>query len=77
MCSTVTLAAALALALGACEAGQPEQEQNLSERGSTPSEVANTGAAGQANMGDTMPDEPAGPRGNRGSGTGGDSTATQ
>ena len=79
-----TLVIALsALGLAACQAGQPEQDQNLSERGSAP-EMANVGtgnvasgtlpATEQAQMGDTMPDEPAGPRSDRASGTGGDTT---
>lgn len=71
-----------ALGAAACQAGQPEQDQNLSERGSAPEIAVGTGnvasgtlpATEQAEMGDTMPEEPAGPRGDRGSGTGGDST---
>ncbi|MBA2771722.1 MAG: hypothetical protein H0U34_06875 [Sphingomonas sp.] len=70
----------LALGLAACQAGQPEQDQNLSERGSSPEVATGTGdvasgtlpATEQGQMGDTMPDEPAGPRGDRASGTGGD-----
>lgn len=70
----------LALGLAACQAGQPDQDQNLSQRGSSPEVATGTGnvasgtlpATEQADMGDTMPEEPAGPRGDRASGTGGD-----
>ena len=71
-----------ALWIAACQAGQPEQEQNLSERGDSPEVATGTGnvasgtmtATEQGQMGDTMPDEPGGPRGDRASGTGGDTT---
>ena len=80
------LAAACLIGAG-CDSGPTEQEQNLSQRGSAPEQMAGNGTgniasgtqppAEQAEMGDTMPEEPGGPRGDRASGTGGDSVPTQ
>jgi hypothetical protein len=72
------VAAALAF-LSACKAGPTEQEQNLSERGTAPEQMANGASttAAQNQLGDTMPDQPAGPNSDRGSGTGGDSVPSQ
>jgi hypothetical protein len=74
--------------VAACGTGPTEQEQNLPEREQGPEVLANTGmgneitpgtapAAEQSEMGDTMPDKPAGPSSDRGSGTGGDSVPSQ
>ena len=64
------------LLVGACGGGPTEQEENLSERGRGPEQLANSAAttAAQENLGDSMPDQPGGPTSDRGSGTGGDST---
>lgn len=71
----------------ACGSGPTEQEQNLPEREQGPEVLANTGsgnitpgtapAVEQSELGDTMPDKPAGPTSDRGSGTGGDSVPSQ
>jgi hypothetical protein len=86
---TRTLAAAAAAALlTACNSGAPtEQEQNLPERASGPEQLANTGVGNitpgtlppseQTRVTTREPETPAGPRGNRGSGTGGDSVPSQ
>jgi hypothetical protein len=78
MIKFVAVAGALA-SLCACNAGPTEQEQNLSERGTAPEQVANEASttAAQNQLGDTMPDQPAGPSSDRGSGTGGDSVPSQ
>ena len=71
----------------ACGGGPTAQEQNLSERGEAPEQVA-TDATGnitpgtapateQSELGDTMPDKPGGPSSDLGSGTGGDSVPSQ
>ena len=85
MRNTLVLAALLATA--SCGVGPTEQEENLSERGSAPEQIANSGsgniasgtapATEQGELGDTMPDEPGGPSGDRGSGTGGDTVPSQ
>ena len=64
--------------IAACGGGPTEQEENLSERSSGP-QLANESSttAAQQNLGDTMPDQPAGPTSDRGSGTGGDSVPSQ
>lgn len=55
------------------------QEENLPERSSGPEQLADEGATttAQQNLGDSMPDQPAGPTSDRGSGTGGDSVPSQ
>lgn len=65
--------------IAACGGGPTEQEENLSERSSGPEQLANESSttAAQQNLGDTMPDQPAGPTSDRGSGTGGDSVSSQ
>ena len=73
--------------IAACGSGPTQQEQNLSERGDAPEQVADSGSGNiapgtapadeQGQLGDTMPDNAAGPRGDRGSGTGGDSVPSQ
>ena len=67
----------LALLLAGCGGGPTEQEQNLEQRERGPEQVANAAGttAAQANLGDSMPDQPAGPTSDRGSGTGGDTTS--
>jgi hypothetical protein len=67
------------LLVAACGGGPTEQEQNLSERGEGPEQLANSASttAAQENLGDTMPDQPGGPTSDRGSGTGGDSVPSQ
>jgi hypothetical protein len=62
------------LVIAACGGGPTEQEQNLSERGEGPEQIANSAStnAAQENLGDTMPEQPGGPNSDRGSGTGGD-----
>lgn len=73
--------------VAACGGGPTEQEQNLPEREQGPEVLVDSGtgnitpgtapATEQANLGDTMPEEPGGPRSDRGSGTGGDSVPSQ
>lgn len=73
--------------VAACGTGPTEQEQNLSEREQGPEMLANSGtgnitagtvpATEQGQLGDTMPEEPAGPASDQGSGTGGDSVPSQ
>ena len=65
--------------IAACGGGPTEQEENLSERARGPEQLANESSTKdvQQNLGDTMPDEPAGPTSDRGSGTGGDSVPSQ
>ena len=73
--------------VAACGSGPTEQEQNLPEREQGPEVLTNTGtgnitpgtapATEQSELGDTMPDKPAGPNSDRGSGTGGDSVPAQ
>lgn len=73
--------------VAACGSGPTEQEQNLAEREQGPEVLTNTGtgnitpgtapATEQSELGDTMPDKPAGPSSDRGSGTGGDSVPSQ
>jgi hypothetical protein len=67
------------LLLAACGGGPTEAERNLSKRGEAPEQVSSAPGttAAQANLGDSMPDEPAGPTSDRGSGTGGDSVPSQ
>lgn len=67
------LAVFLALGLSACGGAPTEQEQNLPERASGPEQIANEAATSeaQANLGDSMPDQPGGPTSDR-SGAGGD-----
>jgi hypothetical protein len=75
------------LLAAACSGGPTEQEQNLSERGEAPEQVANGGtgnitpgtapATEQGKLGDTMPEEPTGPSSDRGSGAGGDTVPSQ
>ncbi len=81
------LAALFLMLAAACGGGPTELEENLSERGEAPEQVANVGtgnitpgtapAAEQNQFGDTMPDKPGGPGGDTGSGTGGDTVPTQ
>ena len=73
---TRALAVLLVLGLAGCGGGPTEQEQNLPERASGPEQIANEAATteAQANLGDTMPDEPGGPTSDR-SGAGGDTPA--
>ena len=67
-----------ALLLAACGGGPTEAEQNLTKRGEAPQISSAPGTtAAQANLGDSMPDEPAGPTSDRGSGTGGDTVPSQ
>jgi hypothetical protein len=68
-----------ALLLAACGGGPTEAERNLSKRGEAPEQISSAPGttAAQANLGDSMPDEPAGPTSDRGSGTGGDSVPSQ
>ena len=65
--------------IAACGGGPTEQEENLSERSSGPEQRAGelSTAEAQQNLGDSMPDQPAGPTSDRGSGTGGDSVPSQ
>lgn len=73
--------------VAACGGGPTEQEQNLPEREQGPEVLANSSGGNiavgtippteQANLGDSMPDKPAGPTSDRGSGTGGDSVPSQ
>jgi hypothetical protein len=65
--------------VAACGGGPTNQEENLPERSSGPEQLANEASttAAQENLGDTMPDRPAGPTSDRGSGTGGDSVPSQ
>lgn len=74
MRSALLLAPALLLVTG-CGGGPTEQEQNLPERAQGPEQLANEASTteAQANLGDSMPDQPGGPISDRGSGTGGDS----
>ena len=67
------------LLLAACGGGPSEAEQNLSKRGEAPEQISSAPGttAAEANLGDSMPDEPAGPKSDRGSGTGGDSVPSQ
>ena len=64
-------------AVAGCNAGPTEAEQNLPERSSGPEQIAGEASttAAQNSLGDTMPDQPGGPTSDRGSGTGGDTTA--
>jgi hypothetical protein len=66
--------------IAACGSGPTEQEQNLPEREQGPEVLANTGmgnevtpgtapAVEQSELGDTMPDKPAGPVSDSGSET--------
>lgn len=83
----IAILAAACLIGASCNSGPTEQEQNLSQRGSAPEQMAGNGSgniasgtlppAEQAEMGDTMPEGPGGPRGDRSSGTGGDSVPSQ
>lgn len=68
-----------ALLLAACGGGPTEAEQNLSKRGEAPEQISSAPGttAAEANLGDSMPDEPVGPKSDRGSGTGGDSIPSQ
>jgi hypothetical protein len=72
--------------IAACGSGPTPQEKNLSERGEAPEQLAGgpgniaagtAPASEQGQLGDTMPDNAAGPRSDRGSGTGGDSVPSQ
>ena len=74
-----TLVGAAFVLVAACGGGPTELEQNLSERGQGPEQLANSASttAAQENLGDTMPDQPGGPNSDRGSGTGGDSVPSQ
>jgi hypothetical protein len=67
------------LLLAACGGGPTEAERNLSKRGEAPEQISSAPGttAAQANLGDSMPDEPAGSTSDRGSGTGGDSVPSQ
>ncbi|HET7816243.1 MAG TPA: hypothetical protein VFK58_01515 [Sphingomicrobium sp.] len=73
---TRSLALVLLFGLAACGGGPNEQEQNLPERASGPEQIANEAATteAQANLGDSMPDEPGGPTSDR-SGAAGDTPA--
>jgi hypothetical protein len=68
-----------ALLLAACGGGPTEAEQNLTKRGEAPEQISSAPGttAAQANLGDSMPDEPAGPTSDRGSGNGGDTVPSQ
>ena len=65
--------------MAACGSGPTPQEQNLSERGEAPEQMANATTVNTADqsLGDTLPDNAAGPVSDRGSGTGGDSVPSQ
>jgi hypothetical protein len=74
----IVLTPAFAL-IAACGGGPTKQEENLPERAAGPEQIANESSISQAqeNLGDSMPDEPAGPTSDRGSSTGGDSAPAQ
>ena len=72
--------------VAACGGGPTEQEENLSERANAPEQMTSgdgniapgtAPATEQGQLGDTMPDNAAGPVSDQGSGTGGDSVPSQ